>query len=244
MENRFAIADSEKSFIDLKNYDKNKCFDNDLIEVQNFKDFILQENYPCIGATTSVNSRNICIGVFDEMFSDKTIENLYWGVNKYIETLSKRKSMYLTYIAIFPQNEFNDEIQFENGLWKLLSKLHNIDKNYFEWDSKVSNNPESTEFSYSLGGESFFLVGMHPKSSRKARRFHVPAIAFNLHSQFEHLRSKGRYEITKNAVRANEILFQGSINPMLADHGEGLEAKQYSGRLVENSWECPFKHLI
>jgi hypothetical protein len=100
----------------------------------------------------------------------------------------------------------------------------------------------NTDFSYSFGGEAFFLVGLHPKSSRKARRFHVPAIAFNLHAQFEVLREKGRYEIMKQAIRQNEIEFQGSINPMLYDHGEGLEAAQYSGRKVASNWECPFKH--
>ncbi|WP_373516564.1 YqcI/YcgG family protein [Pricia sp.] len=88
----------------------------------------------------------------------------------------------------------------------------------------------------------FFLVGLHPKASRKARRFHVPAIAFNLHSQFEQLRKKGRYEIMKNAIRQNEMEFQGSINPMLPDHGKDLEARQYSGRNVTDTWVCPFKH--
>ena len=244
MENPFATTESKRSFIDLKGFKKNANFENELIEVQNFKDFILQDGYPCVGATTSLNSRNFCLGIFDDMFSEETIQNLSWAVNKYIDALKSRRSMYLTYIAIFPESKFDDEIEFENGLWKLLSKMHEADRNYFTWDPKVSDDPESSLFSYSLGGESFFLVGMHPNSSRKARRFHVPAIAFNLHSQFEYLRSKGRYEITKNAVRANELKFQGSINPMLADHGAGHEAKQYSGRKVDDSWGCPFKHTI
>jgi hypothetical protein len=27
---------------------------------------------------------------------------------------------------------------------------------------------------------------------------------------------------------------------MLKDHGQGLEAPQYSGREVDESWKCPF----
>jgi len=54
-----------------------------------------------------------------------------------------------------------------------------IDQEYFEWDAVVSSNPSNEKFAFSFGGKAFFLVGMHPKSSRKARRFKYPAIAFN-----------------------------------------------------------------
>lgn len=244
MKNPYIPTESIKSFIDLKKFDKEFHFENEFKEIQRFKEFIKQDDYPCVGAHTSANSRNICFGIFDEMFDGRTTENLAWGLNRYIETLQERKSMYLTYVALFPENAYEGEVDFEDGLWRLLSDLHRIDKKYFDWDSNVSSDPESEFFSYSFSGESFFIVGMHPKSSRKARRFHIPAIAFNLHSQFEGLRSKGRYETMKKAIRNNEMIFQGSINPMLADHGEGHEAKQYSGRAVDNSWKCPFKHLI
>jgi len=33
---------------------------------------------------------------------------------------------------------------------------------------------------------------------------------------------------------------QGSLNPNLADFGERSEARQYSGREVEEHWRCPF----
>ena len=244
MKNPFIPTEIIKSFVDLKEYDRNERFENELAEVQNFKNFIKQDGYPCVGAHTSANSRNICFGIFDVMHDDRTTENLAWGLLNYIKALKERKSLYLTYVAIFPQNTFDDEEHFESGLWQLLAKLHELDKKHFDWDPTVSNDPESLEFSYSFGGESFFIVGMHPKSSRKARRFHIPAVAFNLHSQFERLRSKGRYEVMKKAIRQNEMEFQGSINPMLADHGQGHEAKQYSGRAVDDSWECPFKHMI
>ena len=34
--------------------------------------------------------------------------------------------------------------------------------------------------------------------------------------------------------------FIGSLNPMLAQHGEASEARQYSGRQVDDGWKCPF----
>ena len=33
----------------------------------------------------------------------------------------------------------------------------------------------------------------------------------------------------------------GSINPMLARHGDASEARQYSGRAVGGDWVCPFQ---
>jgi hypothetical protein len=33
----------------------------------------------------------------------------------------------------------------------------------------------------------------------------------------------------------------GSVNPMLARHGETSEARQYSGRVVEADWRCPLQ---
>ncbi len=33
----------------------------------------------------------------------------------------------------------------------------------------------------------------------------------------------------------------GSLNPMLARHGEVSEARQYSGRVVTEEWVCPFR---
>ena len=62
-------------------------------------------------------------------------------------------------------------------------------------------------------------------------------MAFNLHRQFEQLRETDRFEKMKQVIRAREIKYEGTINPMLSDHGDGLEAPQYSGREVGQEWE-------
>ena len=35
----------------------------------------------------------------------------------------------------------------------------------------------------------------------------------------------------------------GSVNPMLQQFGEGSEARQYSGRVVGDSWSCPYSRV-
>ena len=52
---------------------------------------------------------------------------------------------------------------------------------------------------------------------------------------------RARYEGLRSAILARDEALAGSINPMLARHGETSEARQYSGRAVEGDWVCPFR---
>ncbi|WP_439476514.1 guanitoxin biosynthesis heme-dependent pre-guanitoxin N-hydroxylase GntA [Brevundimonas sp.] len=108
------------------------------------------------------------------------------------------------------------------------------------YDATVDPDPDSPHFSLSFGGEAFFAVGMHPGASRPARRFETPAVVFNLHRQFEMLRASGAYEKLRASILERDVNLAGAVNPMLARHGESSEARQYSGRAVEESWSCPF----
>ena len=86
----------------------------------------------------------------------------------------------------------------------------------------------------------YFLVGLHPKASRNARRAPSPTLVFNLHSQFVALRESGHYTRIRDRIRDRDEQLQGTINPMVSDHGEVSPARQYSGREVEPGWRAPF----
>ena len=73
-----------------------------------------------------------------------------------------------------------------------------------------------------------------------ARRTPVPTLAFNLHEQFDILRASGQYLRLRDHIRELDRRLQGSLNPMVSDHGEASEARQYSGRHVEPGWRAPF----
>ena len=85
------------------------------------------------------------------------------------------------------------------------------------------------------------MVGLHPNASRPARRFPRPTLVFNLHDQFERLRAEGRYEKMRDKIIERDVALAGEPNPMLARHGEASEARQYSGRAVDDAWACPFR---
>ena len=119
-------------------------------------------------------------------------------------------------------------------MWARLQSLSDKD----DWlgqapDPRVAHDPDDPHFAMSFGGEGFFVVGLHPRASRPARRFAVPAMVFNLHDQFEQLRAQGRYQKIRSTIIGRDEALAGSANPMLAEHGTISAARQYSGRAVE-----------
>ena len=143
-----------------------------------------------------------------------------------------------SFIAVFGGPLDLDERGFERALWDTLRLVHRADSE--PWDPAVSSDPASSEFSFSVGGQAFYVVGMHPGASRAARRFERPLVVFNLHAQFEALREEGRYEKVRDLIRDRDRALQGSVNPAVKDFGTQSEARQYAGRDVPAAWRCPF----
>lgn len=201
------------------------------------REFIL-DDHPCVMAQSLVADENLTIKDYGNIKKSKTPSQLLKDLDVYLESIDEADKKFQTFIATFENDIFETEIEFENALWQLLNKLNKIDPN--AWDPTTSADPSSSKFSFSLLGNSFYIVGMHPESSRKARSAPFPMIVFNLHSQFEMLREAGRYTRVRDIIRRRDKEFQGSINPMLEDFGANSEARQYSGRKVEENWKCPY----
>jgi FPC/CPF motif-containing protein YcgG len=147
---------------------------------------------------------------------------------------------FVSFIAGFGVGGVDSEIAFERALWGHLQAMHEVDRRSFAWDPQVNSDPAHPEFSFSIGGRGFFVVGLHPHASRMARRTQQPTIVFNAHEQFEALRRRGKFEMMKQMIRARDLAYQGSINPVLENFGAASEARQYSGRAVPSDWDCPF----
>jgi uncharacterized protein len=150
-------------------------------------------------------------------------------------------SEYATFVAVFESPKDMDELQFESLIWQQLRLLHELDAAHFDWDPDVQSDPSDPHFSFSFGGQALYVIGLHANSSREARRFPWPALVFNPHEQFERLRADGKWKRMQETIRARDLELQGSINPMLSDFGVDSEARQYSGRAVEENWRAPFK---
>lgn len=206
-----------------------------------FKDFIIKQKHPCIMAQTVFKMEDVTLRSFNEFGSSETAKKIIEELKLYIDTYDSDSNSFQTFIAVFPNEKEMSEIEFENKLWKQLNAIHAVDIK--PWDSEVDDDPTSSKFSFSIHGTAFYIVGMHPKSSRKARQAPYATLVFNLHHQFEKLREMGTYEQVRNRIRKRDKKLQGSINPVLTDFGDASEAMQYSGRNVNEDWKCPFQHL-
>lgn len=203
-----------------------------------YRDFIIKKTHPCVMANTVFAMNKYQLKIYEDISSDKIINPLLLDIENYLEKYDDKSKEFESLIVCFKNNNFESELDFENAMWSFLQKLHNHD--YSSWDSSVSPDPNNPNFSFSIKGKAFYIIGMHPKSSRLARKAPYCTIVFNLHSQFEKLREMGVYENIKKRIRRRDMELQGYINPVLADYGSDTEAKQYSGRVVEKKWKCPF----
>jgi FPC/CPF motif-containing protein YcgG len=204
------------------------------------RNIILGEGYPCVGSRSAINKEMYRLGLYGELGSPVSARGVCHDLYEFVREFKNYGNHFVTMIACFRSPPIRSELQFEELLWKQLRFLHEIDRQYFQWDENVSSDPSDGNFSLSIGGKGFFIVGLHPHASRKARRFPCAALVFNLHEQFERLRQRGKFEMMKTLIRARDKDYAGSVNPMVADHGAISEARQYSGRAVEADWKCPF----
>ena len=206
-----------------------------------FKDWIIKEEHPCIMAQTVFNMDKVEFHEYNGFGEKKSVGKMLIDLENYIENYDFDSNEFFSFIATFPnETEELTEKEFEEKLWSQLQHLHEADDR--KWDSRVNSDPEDSNFSFSLKGRAFYIVGLHPNSSRKARQTKFPTLVFNLHWQFEKLREMKTYQRVKKRIRRRDQKLQGSINPVLKDFGEKSEANQYSGRYVEKNWKCPFHH--
>jgi uncharacterized protein len=204
-----------------------------------YRSFLSSRDYPCVGARAAVAAGHISCLEAADMNSDADDHRILEYLYDFIDQYRSGDGKYYSAAIVFRQPAVLTEIVYEELLWKRLQGLHDLDARYYSYDPRVQFDPSSPDFSFSLKKEAMFIIGLHPESSRKARRFAYPALAFNPHGQFEVLKESGKYESFKHTVRERDMRYSGSINPMLRDFGTASEASQYSGKFYTEDWVCP-----
>ena len=208
---------------------------------RDFAAFIGAADFPCVGAKAALNRDGMRVVVARDLASAWDDLRMLPALLDLAARYRADPQLFQSLAMIFEAGAPADEQAFEHLLWQRLNSLTAKD----EWlgqapDQRVAHDPEDPHFAMSFGGEAFFVVGLHPRASRPARRFSHAALVFNLHDQFEQLRAQGRYDKLRDTIGARDIRLAGSLNPMLAPHGTVSAARQYSGRAVEPGWACPF----
>lgn len=207
---------------------------------QHFNAFIGRTEFPCVGARSALNKDRIRYAHFDELGCAESARLLREALAAFSAEFPDPGHQPVSLVATFENEVKGGEVEFERLLWRQLRLMHDLDKGTADWDPMVNSDPAHNEFSMSIGGRAYFVVGMFPKASRLARRSPMPCLVFNFHNQFALLKETGRYAGMQKVIRARDTALQGSINPVLARFGESSEARQYSGRAVGADWVCPF----
>lgn len=205
-----------------------------------FRGFVLDPAFPCLGARAAISRGTYRFGAYESLDDRDVTEGLARDLYAFVLERKGFESVFTSFIAVFKTPLMEDERDFEGALWAQLQRLHDLDAQFHTWDDRVSNDPHDDAFSFSFAGNAFFVVGLHPHSSRPGRRFAWNALVFNAHEQFEELREDGRFAGLQRQIRRRDIALSGSLNPMIADYGKTSEATQYSGRAIEDGWRCPF----
>jgi FPC/CPF motif-containing protein YcgG len=209
-----------------------------------FRAFVADPRFPCLAAKGVMRSEGFRLQRYGVLGSARSAARLARDLAEFVSEMPADGAALHSFVAVFPRSAPADEREFERRLWQQLQRLHEHDAPDAGWDPTASADPDDPRFAFSLGGRALFVVGIHPASSRLARRFRWPALVFNPHAQFERLRADGRFTPLRAAVREREIALQGTLNPNLADFGEQSEARQYSGRAVGAEWRCPFHRTL
>lgn len=214
--------------------------DSGTIEIiEAYKAYIGNKEFPCIGAKAALASQHIKCLVADHMACAKDDQSILNFLYHFVDAYRNASSDFHSAAVIFKKPVILSEDAFDEFLWQRLQSLAILDSANYQYDPRVDADPASAKFSFSIKEEAFFIIGLHPGSSRVSRQFQFPAIVFNPHAEFEKLRAAHRYELMKEVVRKRDTIYSGSVNPMLKDFGEASEVHQYSGKNYKADWQCP-----
>ncbi len=207
-------------------------------------DLLSQKNYPCVAALKSFHGKDFEIGTYKNFGSAESSLQLATDLMKYADQYAKNKSPFFTFWAVFPDALKLSDEEFEEKLWHELSGLASQSEFSQTWDPHFSSNPEDKNFCFSLGGQAFFVVGLHSQSNRFSRRFQYPTLVFNLYEQFRQLEKSQQFDSMVVQNRKRDQKFQGFANPMVTRNGNDWEAIQFSGRQNNSEWKCPFARFV
>ena len=208
---------------------------------RSFKDFVEDDNFPCVGAKSAMAQHHIHYYVASDIRSTWDDLRIHHVIARFVRMSKADPTGFWSCVILFEDRSPLTEQRFEHALWSRLQSWSDKDEWLgFEVGEKISTDASDPQFALSFAGEAFFAVGLHPGSSRIARQFGAPAIILNPHRQFQELRASGRYDKMRKVILERDSKIAGSINPMLAAHGSVSEARQYSGRVTDENWRCPF----
>ena len=211
--------------------------------ISEYYDFLHDKEFPCIAAKAALQRNQIHCTVATHMACPADDAEILKFLYNFVDTYRTSAESYHSAAVIFTGPVPLNETLFDSLVWQRLNALQAMDNQKYRHDSRVDSDPCSSRYGFSLKEEAFFIIGLHPGSRRRSRKFQYPALVFNPHAEFQKLKKTSRYARMKEAVRRRDVRYSGSVNPMLADFGEASEVYQYTGIEYRADWVCPLRDL-
>ena len=212
----------------------------DINSIQDLTRFVANPSFPCVMAKAAFSKGRVVNYALEGNSPEALALRSHEYLIEFVKNFQTNTTVLSSISFSFPGFESGSFGEFENFFWDFLKALDGEDKKTFQPDPRVKSDPNSPDFSFSVAGEAFFIIMLHPQSPRFARQFQQPTVVFNAHSQFEDLRRNGIFTKIRDLIRKRDKALQGNINPMLNDHGTRSEVFQYTGREYSAESRCPF----
>lgn len=207
---------------------------------ESFRAMVMSDPYPCVVGRGLMRRCDYRFGSYPALGTPESARAVAADLWQFIQDFPIRQETFASFVASYDGPDCETEEQFEELLWQQLQLLHELDREHHDWNPIVGSDPNTKGFSFSFSGRPFFIVGMHPASSRMARRPERPTMVFNAHEQFNILREAGLMPRITKTIRTRDEKLQGTINPALAFFdGDHPETVMYSGRVPDEGWKCP-----
>ncbi|WP_425284006.1 YqcI/YcgG family protein [Methylobacterium phyllostachyos] len=189
---------------------------------ERFRDVIQHAPFPCAGAKPAPSHGQMRMMVANDITSGWDDTRIFPALLAFICRYRARPNLFQSFVVLFEGACSLFAEAFETALWVRVQSFPDKDRCLGQgYDPRFALDPEDPHFSLSPGGDAFFVVGLHPAARRRARRFETPALVFSLLDQFARLRA---------SIVDRAVAWAGSLDPMLAQHGEQSAARPFSGR--------------
>jgi FPC/CPF motif-containing protein YcgG len=202
-----------------------------------FRGMMLSPAFPCLGGVGAVRRGDYRFAVYRELGHAQTVAACAGDLMCFVNQTPIESNPVAAFVAVFCEPVLSSDEAFELALWNQLKgmlEVRKADSGPEPASSDVATH-DGCDPGFYFGDREFFVVGLHPASSRWARRFAWPTLVFNALTHAEDLQRRGKHAQLREQILARDRALQGSDNPSLTFS----QFAQFSGRAVDDHWKCP-----
>lgn len=197
-----------------------------------FRATVLSSAFPCLGGSGAVRRDDYAFALYPDIGSRPAIDACTADLAGFMARRPAEEHPVSIFVAAFAGPQLSDEARFERLLW---DQLHGMRRREGAPPADPELYVDSDDPGFVFAGREFFVVGFSPASSRWARRFGWPVLAFNALTHVPPLRAAGKYERMSHRILERDLRLQGVENPSL----HASQVAQFSGREVPDGWQPP-----